>query len=128
MNEIAIASVPIQPWEQPYELEKAFREGTIFPCLNKLFYVEEEITQPKAVPKSDCEAKLNSIQEVTFALIDITLYLDTHPEDKEAKQYHDTLRQKRKDLMQEFASANYPLTLDCEGCWSDGPIPWEGVC
>lgn len=128
MNELAIASVPIQPWEQPYETSEAFRQGTIFPCLNKLFYVEEEMKGPKAMPESERETLLSTIQQVTFALIDITLYMDTHPEDMDAKQYHNDLRLKRKELLQQFALQNYPLTMDCEGCWSDGPIPWEGVC
>lgn len=36
---LAIASVPIQPWEQPYEPAAALQHGTIFPCLDLPFYV-----------------------------------------------------------------------------------------
>lgn len=36
---IAIATVPLQPWETPYAPEKALKQGTIFPCLDKPFYV-----------------------------------------------------------------------------------------
>ena len=42
MNEIAIASVPIQEWEKPYELKEAFHHGSIFPQLHKPFYIEEQ--------------------------------------------------------------------------------------
>lgn len=128
MNEIAIASVPVQAWEQPYEVSEALRQGTIFPSLYKPFYVLEDMPAPEALPKSDCESLLHQIQEVSFALIDITLYLDTHQDDRDALAYREQARLKRKELMQKFADQYYPLTQDCEGLWSDGPIPWEGAC
>ena len=40
-EELAIASVPIQHWGQIYEPDKAFCRGTIFPDLDKPFYVTE---------------------------------------------------------------------------------------
>ena len=128
MNEIAIASVPIQEWEQPYELEKALQQGTVFPCLFKPFFIEDEMSKPPASPKSECETLLDTIRQVSFALVDITEYLDTHPDDQEALKFREDNRLKRKELLQKFASDYYPLTPDCEGLWSDGPIPWEGVC
>ena len=36
---IAMASVPFQPWEPPYDPEKALRQGTIFPCPDLQFYL-----------------------------------------------------------------------------------------
>lgn len=36
---IAIVSMPMQPWEQPYDPAAALKNGTIFPCLNLPFYV-----------------------------------------------------------------------------------------
>lgn len=38
-SEIAIATVPCQQWSEPYDLAKALKEGTIFPELNKPFYM-----------------------------------------------------------------------------------------
>ena len=35
---LAIATVPMQPWEQPYDPETALKNGTNFPCLNLPFY------------------------------------------------------------------------------------------
>lgn len=128
MNEIAIASVPLQPWEQPYETCEALKQGTIFPCLYKPFYVVEQMEKPECKPQSEEEASLLAIQEISFALVDITLYLDTHPEDQEALNYRNSCRVKRKELMKQFAEKYYPLTMDCEGVWTDGPIPWEGAC
>ena len=37
--QLAIATVPMQPWEQPYDPAAALKNGTIFPSLNLPFYV-----------------------------------------------------------------------------------------
>ena len=42
MSELAIASVKPQEWEQPFEIPTAFRNGNLFPELQKPFFVEEE--------------------------------------------------------------------------------------
>lgn len=36
---LAIATIPMQPWEEPYDLCKALKTGTIFPSLDLPFYV-----------------------------------------------------------------------------------------
>ena len=36
---LAIATVPMQPWETPYDAATALKQGTVFPCLDKPFYV-----------------------------------------------------------------------------------------
>ncbi|MBE5973517.1 spore coat associated protein CotJA [Lacrimispora sp.] len=36
---LAIATVPMQPWEQPYDPKTALKHGTIFPSLDLPFYV-----------------------------------------------------------------------------------------
>lgn len=128
MNEIAIASIPVQMWEQPYEVPEALQQGTIFPGLYKPFFIVDKMKKQEAAPKSQKEALLLEIQEVSFALTDITLYLDTHPEEQKALDYREACRTKRKQLLTQFAKTCYPLTPDCQGLWPDGPIPWEGVC
>ena len=37
--QLEIATVPMQPWETPYDAATALKQGTIFPCLDKPFYV-----------------------------------------------------------------------------------------
>lgn len=37
--QLAIATVPMQPWETPYEPAKALKQGTIFPCLDLPFFI-----------------------------------------------------------------------------------------
>lgn len=80
---------------------------------------------------------LNRINEVSFAVDDILLYLDTHPCDKEALAFYQDCAQERKKLMTEYAQCYGPLTIDDalesdNGTWKwvEQPFPWqmEGGC
>ena len=75
---------------------------------------------------------LRKISEVSFAVNDIHLYLDTHPCDEKALAYYEKMAEKRKKLMKEYACTYGPLTVDDaqEGCmdswkWMEQPFPWE---
>lgn len=84
------------------------------------------------------ETLMQQISEVSFAVNDLTLYLDTHPTDQEAlNKFHKYLTQ-RKDLLSQYESKFEPLTVNCikesntnqkeinHFTWVDGPLPWEG--
>lgn len=141
---IAMASVPKQTWCEPYDFETALKEGTIFPCLNLTFYKAEEgvsnlktcssTTNPE---QKDRETMLSELSTISFAINDLTLYLDTHPDCENGLKLFKELLKKRMDLLADFATRFYPLTqismitgenkCDCYG-WSEGPMPWEGAC
>lgn len=84
----------------------------------------------------DRTALLKEINEVSFAVNDVTLYLDTHPDCREALHYFNEVAPKRTALLKEFAASFGPLTIDCIGkdstdsagqfAWLSGPAPWEG--
>ena len=72
------------------------------------------------------------INEVSFAIDDIVLFLDTHPEDQKALDYFTHLSDKRKMLISIYSSKYAPLTLDSydskdTACWDwiMKPWPWE---
>lgn len=44
----AMAYVPFQQWETPYDSEVALSRGTIFPCLDKPFIGEEAVRRGNA--------------------------------------------------------------------------------
>lgn len=77
--------------------------------------------------------RLSEIDEISFTLNDLNLYLDTHPEDQEALSVFNQATAKRKQLMETFAREFEPLTLDCitpemnqqKFSWSAGPLPWD---
>lgn len=141
---LAIATVPCQKWSGVYEPEKALCCGTIFPELNLPFYAastleetngKEQTAEQKG--KSGEKDLLRKIDEISFVLNDLTLYLDTHETDDSALVLFGKTLNMRQELMREFAAKNYPLTQTCmagagnEGTkfrWTDGPAPWEGVC
>lgn len=58
------------------------------------------------------EALLRKISEASFAVKDIHLFLDTHPEDEKALAYFREAVASRKALMREYARTYGPLTID----------------
>ena len=162
---LAIASVPCQKWGPVYDDAEALRQGTVFQELYLPFYVTDGIAGGKAsqgaksaagggqssgAPQASTGSSmaltgaakmLEQIQQVSFVLDDLTLYLDMHSEDRQALTMFQEKLAVRDQLKREFAQKFYPLTRDCvaycqgqsgvhgdhEFCWQDGPIPWEGV-
>ena len=145
---LAMASVPSQSWGELYDPKQALKTGTIFKDLNLPFFAAEDLAIP-VVPAGEAgkdpkqrerEELLGKIQEVSFYLDDLRLYLDTHPEDPEGLSELKKALKQRKQLLKEFAVSFYPLTFDCLAgiyeeeperqcfCWEKGPAPWEGAC
>ncbi len=143
---LAIASAPVQGWGKIYDENEALENGTVFPELNKPFYVTAETDGP-GEKKDGCagaqhmsEDMLLQIQKVSFVLDDIRLYMDTHPKDAQGLALLKAMVKRRKELLKEYALQFYPLTMDCMAdiyermpdsecyCWQNGPCPWEGAC
>lgn len=137
---LAMASIPIQSWTPPYDHDRALKIGTIFPDLNKPVFCGDDTPLPDdSCVKSDktgsAKCLLKKINEISFTLTDLALFLDTHPDcDSAISLYQQTMKQ-RKTLLEEFAKNYYPLTQDCieesncngkKFCWTAGPAPWEG--
>ena len=151
---LAIPKVPIQQWNQTYDLATALAEGTIFPELNMPFFAAPEgsnTTLPKVkVDKVNTSfgikgdqnwgAERNTVlsgvnssvseemshlffTQICFALDDTLLYLDTHPEDEQAKQFYEQCLQKKKELLSENRCGCDCLT---HFEWEKKPLVWEG--
>lgn len=80
------------------------------------------------------EQLLDWINMISFAVIETSLYLDTHPCDVEALKFFDECIQMRKIAISEYSEQYEPLTLDLAGGnqnnwrWVMSPWPWEGKC
>lgn len=79
----------------------------------------------------DREKLIQFIREVGFAVVDISLYLDTHPCDRAALQYYKKYRDLQKRATEEYAAMYGPLLIadvnsDCYWDWIDEPWPWKG--
>lgn len=77
---------------------------------------------------------LKHITEVSFAVVDSTLYLDTHPHDCEILAYNKEMVTMRNDALKIYSRRFGPLTIDCTADvnsnsweWILQPWPWEGT-
>lgn len=79
------------------------------------------------------EQILHDIGVVDFVLVDLMLYLDTHPYDCKAMEYFNHYSRIKNQMSREFSQKYYPLTKDMaesnrEWRWGMAPLPWEGEC
>lgn len=82
---------------------------------------------------SNQEQLYNDIGIVSFVLVELGLYLDTHPTDHNAIEYFNHYNRIRQQMLKEFSMKYYPLTMDMaesskEWRWGGAPLPWEGAC
>ena len=82
--------------------------------------------------KAAKEKLMNRINEVSFAVNDVLLYLDTHPCCEEAISFYQECEQERQKLLKEYAQCYGPLTVDDAlesggdtWKWAEQPFPWE---
>ena len=68
---------------------------------------------------------LQQINEVSFAVNDMLLYLDTHPEDQKALRYFSDISDRRNQLMAEYAEKYGPLTIDIAAVSSENAWKWS---
>lgn len=79
------------------------------------------------------EQMLQDISTVDFVLVDLMLYLDTHPFDRGAMDYFNHYSRMKNQMTREFSQKFFPLTKDLadsnkEWRWGAAPLPWEGEC
>lgn len=128
LPQCAPLAVPYVPFQQNspnrYTQQQALASGTLFPGLDLPFRVKGEM-------RRDLGGPLAELQALEFVLVELALYLDTHPDDTEAfalyQQYADMERQARSA----YEAVNGPLTLaaaaqgDSWSAWLKGPWPWH---
>lgn len=73
---------------------------------------------------------MKQIYEIGFALNEAMLFLDTHPDDREAIEYYITMKNKYKDALNKYADYYGPLDClhlesDTHWMWVATPMPWE---
>lgn len=107
-------------------LEEGFNKGNLF--LNTYSKYKNHIYNLKVNNKKD--ELLYKIQIYNFALKDLTLYLDTHTNDKEKLEKFIEYRKIFEELKKEYINNYGPLcTLDVNNnnrwSWVDNPWPWD---
>ena len=79
---------------------------------------------------------LHHINVVSFAVDDIKLFLNTHPDNQEALNYYQEYSRLRNEALKKYAEEFGPLTVDhamrsdsYTWNWINDPWPWqEGGC
>ena len=81
---------------------------------------ENEMTRKEMLKKIKC---------LKFAVTELALYLDTHPDDKKALCLHNKYSKELKDLCDKYQKVYGPLSIEypCNKWrWLENPWPWEG--
>ena len=104
-------------------------------CNYKCDCSEEEVIPVMELPEmKNCprdlkrEEMIMKIKELDFAVIELALYLDTHPEDKKALYLHNNYAKSLKELKDKYQKVYGPLTIHypCNKWkWLEEPWPWE---
>jgi len=75
------------------------------------------------------EKLLKELMAADFAVIDLNLYLDTHPNDQRAITIYNAMVQRAKMLRDSFERMYGPLTPmfigTCPFKWINEPWPWQ---
>ena len=81
------------------------------------------------------EQLLHDIGVIDFVVVEMTLYLDTHPTDKEAMEYLSHYVRMKNQAMREYSVKYGPLQISntdegsqTEWKWATQDWPWKGGC
>lgn len=76
------------------------------------------------------EALMQQIYESSFAVDDVALFLDTHPDNAEAMQYFRSANTMRQNALETYERQFGPLLIDNVNAntwnWVTDKWPWEG--
>lgn len=120
---LAVSYVPTQKPNSPqYSAADALKNGTLFPGLNLPFR--------NHIPnRAIAESPLGEIMIMSFAVAELGLYLDTHPEDKEALLLHNNYVRLLRNAVEVYEREIGPLTqqavMEGKFTWIQDPWPWE---
>ena len=124
MAPLANPYVPFQLENPPkYEARTGLVRGTLYPGLDLPFM---GMVNQKELPVT---AK-TELQVLAFAVNELALYLDTHPEDEEALQLYRTYQKMLHEGSTAYSENQMPLNhttpvTQNKYTWLDEPWPWE---
>lgn len=71
---------------------------------------------------------INKIRSLDFAVVELSLYLDTHNTDRKALNLHKEYSEALKELKEKYEKLYGPLSFYCpdnKWRWVQNPWPWE---
>lgn len=121
---LAVPYVPFQQdAPQKYDQSEALSNGTLFPGLNLPFHLAVEGSSLPATP-------LAELQALEFVVLELGIYLDTHPNDAEAFALFKQYTAMEKAARAAYESRFGPLTKGSAATgdryrWLQDPWPWN---
>ncbi len=123
---LAAAYVPMQPQScRRYSPEDALVKGTLFPGLDLPW-----MNISNSAPAQWSGTPLGELMSLCFVVQELGLYLDTHPEDREALRFYTEYAALLKQGEETFTARYGPLrqvqvTLEDGYNWINDPWPWD---
>jgi len=122
---LGVPFVPFQRENPPqYSPEEGLTRGTIFPGLDLPFRNIVNQSNPAQ------GTLLGEVLALSLAVMDLHLYLDTHPGDMEVTQTFAHYSNQLADAKNRYVVAHGPLTLEDavqngKYVWTNDPWPWD---
>ena len=113
----------LSPFPERYSYTDALNNGTLFPALNLPFHL---MVNGKNVVNN----ALNELQALSVVVLELGLYLDTHPDDAEALHVYREYVAREKAEREKYSKNTATLTQTNSAnaqryTWVDDPWPWE---
>lgn len=112
------------------EAKTAFLRGNLF---NDLYEPYKGYKYRELIPSNMREEQLYNILKYNFVLVELMLYLDVNPNDREKVNLYNKYLIEKKQLIDEYEKKYGPLTMDGMNMgdnkwnWIDRPWPWEVI-
>ena len=108
-------------------VKDGFLKGNMFKNEYKPY---KDLTFLNIIPKNEREAKLLNVMQYEFAVNDLNLYLDIHPEDKNMlnilEKMIEELNEAKEEYINNYGSLNVCDTNGEKFDWIDSPWPFDG--
>lgn len=111
-----------------YEPYEGFIKGTMFSSLYNPYKIERPF---EIQPMNEQAQMLTNIDALTFATIDLNLYLDVNPNDQNAINLFNQYRSQKEQITKNYENKFGPLALGSDAlstypwAWDNQPWPWE---
>ena len=120
---LAFPYIPIQPENsEKYDATTALSQGTLFPGLTLPFM--NYVNKP-----GNITGELGELMALDFVINELGLYLDTHPDDKEALELYLQYVDLSKEAAARYTAAFGPITQEqvtsAGYTWLKNPWPWD---
>ena len=92
--------------------------------------IENVLLKMIAVILLALKTKIQGLKCLAFAIQELALYLDTHPDDEKALCLHNKYCKEYRDLTDKYQKVYGPLTINypCNKWrWLETPWPWESL-